>query len=77
MQAAHVDYAAKGTRDAKGTATKVADRWAIPLSELCHQLQHIKGWPWFDLNILGVAGAGGAMAESYWRAWNGDKGDVA
>ncbi len=77
MVAAHVDYAAKGTREAKGTATKVADRWAIPLSWNCHLLQHNKGWPWFDFNILNMGGAGATMAEAYWRAWKGDKGELA
>lgn len=77
MMAAHVDYAAKGTPDAKGTGTKVADRWCIPLSALCHQLQHDKGWPWFDKNILGGAQMGEKMAAEYWRLWKGDKGDLA
>ncbi len=77
MVAAHVDYAAKGTTEAKGTGTKVADRWAIPLSWYCHQLQHDKGWPWFDKHILGAAGAGEAMAAAYWRDWKGDKGELA
>lgn len=75
--AAHVDYAAKGTREAKGTSTKVADRWAIPLSDLCHKLQHDKGWPWFDFEILGRAGAAELMAAEYWRLWKGDKGELA
>lgn len=77
MVAAHVDYAAKGTADAKGASTKVADRWAIPLSWLCHQLQHDKGWPWFDAKILGAVGAGEKMAAEYWRKWPGDKGELA
>lgn len=71
IQSAHVDYAGKGTPDAKGTASKVADRWAIPLSETCHMLQHNRGWPWFDLNILGRAGAAEIMASEYWRLWPG------
>lgn len=77
MVAAHVDYAAKGTREAKGTATKVADRWAIPLSWLCHLLQHEKGWPWFDKNILGGPGEAEILAQAYWRLWKGDKGELA
>lgn len=76
MVAAHVDYAAKGTPDAKGTGTKVADRWCIPLSDACHRLQHAKGWPWFDKNILGQAGAGELMAAAYWQRWPGDKGEM-
>lgn len=73
MEAAHVDYAAKGTSEAKGIGTKVADKWAIPLSSACHRLQHAKGWPWFDNNILKRHGAGMTMAESYWHAWPGRK----
>lgn len=71
IQAAHVDYAGKGTRDAKGTGTKVADRWSIPLSASCHMLQHNRGWPWFDITILGLAGAGEKLAAEYWNAWPG------
>jgi len=76
MQAAHVDYAGKGTPDAKGAGTKVADRWQIPLSANCHRLQHSKGWPWFDQHILGGIGRGAMMASEYWRLWKGDKGEV-
>lgn len=77
MQSAHVDYAAKGTPEAKGMGTKVADKWQIPLSLLCHKLQHDKGWPWFDKNILGGPKAGEQMAAEYWRLWKGDKGELA
>lgn len=73
IQSAHVDYAGKGTRDAKGTASKAADRFCIPLSEACHLLQHNRGWPWFDIEILGMAGAGERMARDYWQAWPGRK----
>jgi len=69
MVAAHVDYAAKGTRDAKGTASKVADRWNIPLSDNCHRLQHSKGWPWFEKNILGRRAD--TLAAAYWNVWPG------
>lgn len=77
IQAAHVDYAAKGTPEAKGTGTKVADRWCIPLSSDCHALQHRKGWQWFDLHILGGVARGEMMAAEYWRLWTGDKGELA
>lgn len=77
MQACHVDYAAKGTPDAKGMSSKVADRWQIPMSAKCHDLQHRKGWPWFDLHILGGHGRGELMAAEYWRLWKGDKGELA
>lgn len=69
MRSAHVDYAAKGTPDAKGTASKVADRWCIPLSDLCHLLQHQKGWPWFDANILPAKAE--LLAAEYWVRWPG------
>lgn len=71
IQSAHVDYAGKGTPDAKGTGTKAADRFCIPLSETCHMLQHNRGWPWFDTTILGRAGAAEIMASEYWRLWPG------
>lgn len=77
IQAAHVDYAAKGTPEAKGTGTKVADRWQIPLSMRCHRMQHDKGWPWFDRNVLGSEGAGERLAAAYWKAWKGDKGELS
>lgn len=77
MEAAHVDYAAKGTVEAKGMGSKVADRWQIPLSHNCHRLQHTKGWPWFDKHILGGIGRGEMMAAEYWRLWKGDKGELA
>lgn len=69
MIAAHVDHAGKGTPDAKGTATKVADKFNIPLTDRCHQLQHSKGWPWFEKNILKASAI--TLAEDYWRAWPG------
>lgn len=71
IRSAHVDYAAKGTPDAKGASSKVADRWCIPLSDPCHQLQHSKGWPWFDLHILGGVSRGAMLAEAYWSNWPG------
>lgn len=76
MEAAHVDYAGKGTPDAKGMGSKVADRWQIPLSHNCHRLQHTKGWPWFDQHILGGIERGAMMASEYWRLWKGDKGEL-
>lgn len=71
IEAAHVDYAGKGTRDAKGMGTKAADRFVIPLTAACHKLQHGKGWPWFDKMILGAAGAAEALARKLWNAWPG------
>lgn len=71
MEAAHVDYAAKGTPHAKGGKTKVADRWSIPLTRNCHRLQHLKGWPWFDRHVLGGERRGEQMSIDYWHAWPG------
>lgn len=67
VRSAHVDYAAKGTPDAKGTSSKVADRWCVPLTDNCHRLQHDKGWPWFNANIL--RGDAEKLAEEYWSRW--------
>lgn len=69
MMAAHVDYAAKGTPDAKGMSSKVADRWQIPLTDNCHRLQHSKGWPWFEANILKCKAED--LADFLWRKWPG------
>lgn len=55
--------------------TKVADRWAIPLSAMCHHLQTVRGWPWFEAAFLDGVGNGERMASAYWRAWPGDKGE--
>lgn len=67
IQAAHVDFAAKGTPDAKGMSSKVADRWAIPLSAMCHHLQTVKGWPWFIATHLRRDPE--KMAAAYHQAW--------
>ncbi|WP_343518131.1 hypothetical protein [Sphingomonas sp.] len=71
MRSAHVDYAAKGTPDAKGASSKVADRWCIPLSDNCHKLQHVIGWPAFDARYLPAKAE--QLAAEYWRAWPGRK----
>jgi hypothetical protein len=69
MRSAHVDYAAKGTPDAKGTATKVADRWCIPASDNCHKLQHNIGWPEFEKRFLPAKAE--LLAAEYWNRWPG------
>lgn len=52
VQAAHVDHAGKGTRDAKGASTKVADRFMLPLSLECHRQQtEVIGWPEFEKTL--------------------------
>jgi hypothetical protein len=66
IRSAHADYAGD-----KGMATKVSDRFCIPLSDNCHRLQHAKGWPWFDLHILGGVSRGLMLSQEYWRAWPG------
>ena len=66
MQAAHVPHAAS-----KGTGTKAADRWAIPLTVGCHiNTQHIIGWPEFASRYLGRRDPT-ALAAEYWAAWPG------
>lgn len=70
MRSAHVDGAGKGTDDAKGTSTKVADRFCIPLSDNCHRLQHQVGWPWFTTNILNKRDPE-ELANAYFQAWPG------
>lgn len=64
---AHVDYAAKGTPDAKGVGSKVADRWCIPLSDNCHKLQHNIGWPPFEARYLPAKAE--ILAAEFWDAW--------
>lgn len=64
MVAAHVDHAG-----GKGMQTKVADRHCIPLTDRCHMLQHNKGWPWFEREVL--RGSAVTLAAEYWKAWPG------
>jgi hypothetical protein len=61
--AAHVDHAG-----GKGMATKVADRFAIPLSDDCHRLQHSWGWRTYEQRLGSDAVK---LAEAYWQAWPG------
>ena len=65
VQAAHVDHAGS-----KGMATKVADKFCIPLCEDHHRRQHNKGWMTFEKECLGGKSAV-AISEAYWRAWPG------
>jgi len=72
IQACHVPHKAS-----KGMGTKSDDRWAIPLSEYCHlNTQHQIGWTSFSSKFLGGWDPL-AMAEAYWRSWDGDKGELA
>lgn len=65
MEAAHVDHAGD-----KGMATKVADRYCIPLCSGHHRRQHARGWTTFEAECLGGKSAI-AMANAYWGAWPG------
>ena len=70
IQAAHVDHAGKRTPDAKGTSSKVADRFCVPLSMGCHQHQtDVIGWSEFEMTLPG--GSAEDLANEYWRAWPG------
>lgn len=65
IEAAHVDHAG-----GKGMATKVADRWAIPLCSGHHRRQHNRGWHTFEKECLHGRSAI-AMADAYWHEWPG------
>jgi hypothetical protein len=66
MQAAHGPHKAS-----KGMASKCEDRWALPLSEACHRLQHQIGWPEFERRFLGGVGMALKIAAGFWQAWPG------
>lgn len=74
VEAAHVDHAGKGTRDAKGTGSKAADRFCIPLCQRHHDEQGGKvgtfrqrgGWKSFELKYGFDAVK---EAEELWRLW--------
>lgn len=71
IEAAHVDCAG-----GKGTGTKVADMFALPLCQRHHDEQHGKigtfsqrgGWKTFQLKY-GLDAV--KEAQAYWRAWPG------
>ena len=63
IQAAHGPHKAS-----KGVGTKVADRWAMPLSVNCHMAQHRMGWPSFaGLYLRGREPLD--VCEAYFIAW--------
>lgn len=67
---AHVDYAAKGTPDAKGLGTKVADRFSIPLSRGCHAKHTDElGWDAFEQTLPTKDAE--ALSRAYWQQWPG------
>ena len=57
----------------KGMGTKAADRHAIPLCQGHHKLHTDKGWSAIGLTRDTAMNA----AAAYWRAWKGDKGELA
>lgn len=57
----------------KGVGTKAADHNCIPLCETHHKLHTRKGWSAIGLDRERAQ----AMAAAYWRAWKGDKGELA
>jgi hypothetical protein len=76
VEAAHVDYAAKHSSEAKGMSSKTADRWALPLCQRHHDEQGGKvgafksrgGWPTFELKY-GIKAD--ELAKEYWLLWPG------
>lgn len=68
MEAAHTPDPAS-----KGIGTKAADHNAIPLCQGHHKLHTDKGWSAIGLTREGAQQA----AAAYWRAWKGDKGELA
>lgn len=57
----------------KGMATKAADRNVIPACQAHHKLQTDKGWSAVGLTRESAQ----ALAAGYWKAWRGDKGELA
>lgn len=68
MEAAHTP-----DPGSKGVGTKAADHNAIPLCHGHHALHTVKGWSAIGLTRETAA----ALAAEYWRAWKGDKGELA
>lgn len=63
IEAAHVDYAGD-----KGMATKVSDRFCVPLCHEHHRVQHQHGWSAFEGNYKVNALE---ASKAYWSAWPG------
>ena len=57
----------------KGMGTKAADHNAIPLCHHHHGLHTVNGWSAIGL----TREAAMIAAAAYWRAWRGDKGELA
>ncbi len=68
MEAAHTP-----DPGSKGIGTKAADHNAIPLCQHHHKLHTDKGW-----SAIGLTRETAQIAAAaYWRAWPGDKGEMA
>lgn len=57
----------------KAMGSKAADNNAIPACQAHHKAQTDKGWSAVGLDRERAQ----ALAEGYWRAWRGDKGELA
>ncbi len=68
MEAAHTP-----DPSSKGMGTKAADHNAIPLCRKHHRLHTNGGWSKINLSRETARDA----AATYWRAWKGDKGELA
>ena len=68
MEAAHTPDPAS-----RGMGTKAADHNAIPLCAFHHRLHTLKGWSALGLTRETAQN----LAAAYWKAWKGDKGDLA
>jgi hypothetical protein len=66
VEAMHLDFAG-----GKGTATKVADRYAVPCAASLHRQQHQMGWATFLREIGVTKDEMIEAANAYWRAWPG------
>lgn len=68
MEAAHTP-----DPQSKGMGTKAADHNAIPLCTVHHRQHTTQGWSAIGL----TRELAQQMAGQYWRAWKGDKGELA
>lgn len=57
----------------KGIGTKAADYNAIPLCQGHHIRHTLRGWSAIGL----TRDSAQVMADAYWQAWKGDKGELA
>jgi hypothetical protein len=66
IEAAHLDWAG-----GKGIATKVADRFSVPMCSGHHRIQHTKGWLTFMRDREVNKTLMQAAADKFWNAWPG------